>query len=113
MGVVLGLCDSKLFFLYSSWVQFYARPLVLSWLAQITNAISSEKRTNPSLLPFVTWGILLYFLTILTFLSEFIKASRERGECCLLPCPLVMAAAYPKSWSGGFFKTSHNNKQTL
>lgn len=43
MRVVLDLCDSKLFILYSSWVQFYDRPLALSWLAQISNAISSEK----------------------------------------------------------------------
>lgn len=113
MGVVLGLCDSKLFICSSTWVQFYAKPLALSWLAQILNAVSCEKRENPSRLPFITWGILLYFLTILTFLRQFIKASRERDECCLFPCPLVTAAAYPKSLSGSFFKTTPNNKQTF
>lgn len=46
MGVVLGLCDSKLFILYSTWVQFYAKPLELSWLAQISNGISSEKKNK-------------------------------------------------------------------
>lgn len=47
MGVVLGLCDSKLFILSSTWVQFYAKPLALSWLAQISNAffLAKEKKT--------------------------------------------------------------------
>lgn len=112
MGVVLGLRDSKLFILYLTWVQLYSKPLSLSWLAQISNDTSSKKRVNPSLFLFVSWGILFYFLKILTFLS-FIKASSKRDECCLFPSPLVMAAAYPKSLSGSFFETTHNIKQTV
>lgn len=79
----------------------------MNWLKKILNVISNIKGQNLHFILLLLWPSSFMVLTILILLTGFMKITEE---CCLFLCPLTMASDYPKYGSGGFFKTTYDDK---